>query len=114
MQVNIKISKGELMYRMRGLIPLLFNVEQQGFNSGRSPHHHVRFLSDLQLLLTESDFDGLAVSFDRMDWTYTFKYFYRWDMVLVSAREFKFSAVTLWPFLLSMVVFFLRWWLPVE
>lgn len=47
MQVDTKILTKTLMHRMRSLIPSLIHTEQKGFVSGRSPHHHVRFLSDL-------------------------------------------------------------------
>ena len=58
---------------MRQLMPHLIHVEQKDFIPGRSPHHHVCFLSDLQHLLYETGADGIAEfldlsnTYDRVD-----------------------------------------------
>ncbi|GAB9467990.1 Pol Polyprotein [Globisporangium polare] len=76
MQVDLKILTKTLMHRLRSAIPSLVHPEQIGFVAGRSPHHHVRFLHDLQPLVTTDGSDGIAVfldfakAYDRVNWVY--------------------------------------------
>ena len=79
MQVDVKNVTSTLTYQMRPLMSHLIHAEQKGFIFGSSPHHHVRLLSDLQQLLSESDEDCIAVfldfarAYDRVDWAYRFR-----------------------------------------
>ena len=64
MQEDVTILIKSFTYRMCWLMPKLIHVEQKGFIPGRSPHHHVRFLSYLQHLLSATDEDNIAVFLD--------------------------------------------------
>ncbi|OWY95794.1 Pol Polyprotein [Phytophthora megakarya] len=51
MQVDVKILSKTLAHRLQRYLPLLIHPEQKGFVRGRSLHHHVRFLHELQELV---------------------------------------------------------------
>jgi len=76
MQVDIKILTKALTYRLQQVLPSLIHPVQKGFVKGRSLHHHVRFLSDLQDWSTFEDLDAYALfldfekAYDRVDWNY--------------------------------------------
>ncbi|OWZ09845.1 Pol Polyprotein [Phytophthora megakarya] len=55
MQVDLKILSTTLAYRLRRYLRQLVHPEQKGFVSGRSLHHHIRFLQDLQELLKQQE-----------------------------------------------------------
>uniref|UniRef100_A0AAV1UA90 Reverse transcriptase domain-containing protein n=1 Tax=Peronospora matthiolae TaxID=2874970 RepID=A0AAV1UA90_9STRA len=58
------------------VIPDLIHPDQKGFVKGRSIHHHVRFLADLQDLVTGRNDEAYALfldfekAFDRVNWDY--------------------------------------------
>jgi len=76
MQVDTKILTKTLTYRLRSSIGTLVHQDQKGFISGRSPHHHVRFLNDLQHQVTLANGEGVAIfldfakAYDLVDWNY--------------------------------------------
>uniref|UniRef100_A0AAV1VNP9 Reverse transcriptase domain-containing protein n=1 Tax=Peronospora matthiolae TaxID=2874970 RepID=A0AAV1VNP9_9STRA len=78
-QVDVKVLSKALTYRLQHVIMDLIHPDQKGFVKGRSIHHHVRFLADLQNLVTAMDDDAYALfldfekAFDRVNWTYMFR-----------------------------------------
>uniref|UniRef100_A0AAV1UCY8 Reverse transcriptase domain-containing protein n=1 Tax=Peronospora matthiolae TaxID=2874970 RepID=A0AAV1UCY8_9STRA len=78
-QVDVKILSKALTYRLQQLIPDLIHPYQKGFVKGRSIHHHVRFLADLQDLVTGRNDEAYAMfldfekAFDRVIWDYMFR-----------------------------------------
>ncbi|KAF1326586.1 putative Pollike protein, partial [Globisporangium splendens] len=78
-QVDVKVLSKALTYRLQSAIPKLIHPDQKGFVRGRSIHHHVRFLADLQDLVTSRDEEAYALfldfqkAFDRVNWDYMFR-----------------------------------------
>jgi hypothetical protein len=78
-QVDVKVLSKALTYRLQHLIADLIHTDQKGFVKGRSIHHHVRFLADLQDLVTGRDEEAYAMfldfqkAFDRVNWDYMFR-----------------------------------------
>ena len=78
-QVDVKVLSKALTYRLQHVIPDLIHPDQKGFVKGRSIHHHIRFLADLQDLVTNRDEEAYALfldfqkAFDRVNWTYMFR-----------------------------------------
>ena len=78
-QVDVKVLSKALTYRLQQVISDLIHPDQKGFVKGRSIHHHVRFLADLQDLVTGRDEEAYALfldfekAFDRVNWDYMFK-----------------------------------------
>ncbi|KAL8024079.1 putative reverse transcriptase domain, Endonuclease/exonuclease/phosphatase superfamily [Plasmopara halstedii] len=76
MQVDVKVLSKALTYRLQHVIADLIHADQKGFVRGRSIHHHVRFLADLQDLVTARDEEAYAMfldfqkAFDRVNWLY--------------------------------------------
>lgn len=77
--VDVKILSKALAYRLQSAIPKLVHTDQKGFVRGRSIHHHVRFLADLQDLVTSRAEEAYALfldfqkAFDRVNWDYMFR-----------------------------------------
>lgn len=77
--VDTKALSKVLTFRLQRCIPSLIHQDQKAFIKGRSLHHHVRFLRDLQDLTTSRDEDGFAVfldfekAYDRVNWAYMFR-----------------------------------------
>ncbi|KAF1331469.1 putative Pollike protein, partial [Globisporangium splendens] len=78
-QVDVKVLSKALTYRLQQVILDLIHPDQKGFVKGRSIHHHVRFLADLQDLVTSLDEEAYALfldfekAFDRVNWDYMFR-----------------------------------------
>ncbi|KAF1331473.1 putative Pollike protein, partial [Globisporangium splendens] len=78
-QVDVKVLSKALTYRLQSAIPKLIHPDQKGFVRGRSIHHHVRFLADLQDLVTSRDEEAYALfldfqkAFDRVNRDYMFR-----------------------------------------
>ena len=78
-QVDVKVLSKALTYRLQQVILDLIHPDQKGFVKGRSIHHHVRFLADLQDLVTSLDDEAYALfldfekAFDRVNWDYMFR-----------------------------------------
>ena len=79
MPVDVKVLSKALTYRLQSVMLDLIHPDQKGFVKGRSIHHHVRFLADLQDLVTSRDEEAYALfldfqkAFDRVNWEYMFK-----------------------------------------
>ncbi|CAI5747278.1 unnamed protein product [Peronospora destructor] len=79
MQVDVKVLSKALTFRLQTVIGKLIHPDQKGFVRGRSIHHHVRFLADLQDFVTRLDEEAYALfldfqkAFDRVNWDYMFK-----------------------------------------
>jgi hypothetical protein len=77
--VDVKVLSKALTYRLQQVILDLIHPDQKGFVKGRSIHHHVRFLADLQDLVTSRDEEAYALfldfekAFDRVNWDYMFR-----------------------------------------
>ncbi|CEG46404.1 FOG: Reverse transcriptase [Plasmopara halstedii] len=77
--VDFKMLSKALTYRLQNVIVNLIHPDPKGFVNGRSIHHHVRFLADLQDLVTNQDKEAYAMflafqkSFDRVNWAYIFR-----------------------------------------
>lgn len=77
--VDVKVLSKALTYRLQSVVPDLVHTDQTGFVRGRSIHHHVRFLADLQDLVTSLDEEAYALfldfekAFDRVNWDYMFR-----------------------------------------
>lgn len=102
MQVDVKVLSRVLTSRLRSLIPSLIDQDQKGFVRGRSIHHHIRALQDLQHLCTTEDAEGYATfldfekAYDRVRWDYLFAVmrrmnigdgFVSWVQVLLKASR---------------------------
>lgn len=78
-QVDVKVLSKALTYRLQQVILDLIHSDQKGFVKSRSIHHHVRFLTDLQDLVTSLDDEAYALfldfekAFDRVNWEYMFR-----------------------------------------
>ncbi|KAF1315212.1 putative Pollike protein, partial [Globisporangium splendens] len=78
-QVDVKVLSKALTYRLQQVILDLIHPDQKGFVKGRSIHHHVRFLADLQDLVTSLGEEAYALfldfekAFDRVNWDYMFR-----------------------------------------
>ncbi|KAF1333326.1 putative Pollike protein, partial [Globisporangium splendens] len=76
MQVDVKILSKALAFRLRKVVHVLVHQDQAGFIPGRSLHHHVRFLKELQQHVTNEGNEGYALfldfekAYDRVDWRY--------------------------------------------
>ena len=64
MQVDVEILSKALTYRLQQVISDLIYRDQKGFVKGRSLHHYVRFLADLQDLVTGRDEEAYALFLD--------------------------------------------------
>ncbi|KAI9919546.1 hypothetical protein PsorP6_017313 [Peronosclerospora sorghi] len=77
--VDVKVLSKSLTHRLQSVIPDLIHPDQKGFVEGRSIHHHVRSLVDLQDLATRRDEEAYALfldfqkAFDRVNWDYMFR-----------------------------------------
>lgn len=77
--VDVKVLSKALTYRLQRVVPDLVHSDQKGFVRGRSIHHHVRLLADLQDLVTSRDEEAYALfldfekAFDRVNWDYMFR-----------------------------------------
>ena len=78
-QVDVKVLSKALTYRLQQVLLDLIHPDQKGFVKGRSIHHHIRFLADLQDLVTSRDEEAYALfldfqkAFDRVNWDYMFR-----------------------------------------
>lgn len=78
MPVDAKILSKALTYRLQLVIPTLIHQDQKGFVGGRSIHHHIRFIHDLQHEITQQNEEGYALfldfekAYDRVVWDYLF------------------------------------------
>lgn len=77
--VDVKVLSKALTHRLHCVMRDLVHPDQKGFIKGRSIHHHVRFLGDLQDLVTSRDEEAYALfldfqkAFDRVNWEYLFR-----------------------------------------
>jgi hypothetical protein len=62
--VEVKILSKVLTARVLDVLGSLIHTDQKGFVPGRSIHHHVRLIHDLQDLCTKEDTAGLAAFLD--------------------------------------------------
>ena len=63
-QVNVKVLSKALTYRLLHFIIDLTHLDQKGFIKGRSIHHHIRFLADVQDLVTSQEEEAYALFLD--------------------------------------------------
>ena len=63
-QVDVKVLSKALSYRLQQVISDLIHPDQKGFVKGRSIHHNVRFLADIQDLVTGRDEEAYALFLD--------------------------------------------------
>ncbi|KAF1330506.1 putative Pollike protein, partial [Globisporangium splendens] len=79
MGVDVKALSKTLTYRLQLFLPKLIHADQKAFVKGRSIHHHIRFLADLQDLVTAQDEEAYAMfldfekAYDRVNWDYMFQ-----------------------------------------
>ncbi|KAF1316448.1 putative Pollike protein, partial [Globisporangium splendens] len=79
MGVDVKALPKTLTYRLQLFLPKLIHADQKAFVKGRSIHHHIRFLADLQDLVTARDEEAYAMfldfekAYDRVNWDYVFQ-----------------------------------------
>ncbi|KAF1327938.1 putative Pollike protein, partial [Globisporangium splendens] len=79
MPVDVKALSKTLTFRLQSVVCSLIHTDQKAFVKGRSIHHHVRFLADLQDLITNLDDEAYAMfldfekAFDRVNWDYMFR-----------------------------------------
>ena len=79
MGVDVKALSKVLAFRLQLFLTKLVHPDQKAFVKGRSLHHHVRFLSDLQDLVTARDEEAYAMfldfekAYDRVNWNYMFQ-----------------------------------------
>ncbi|KAF1336049.1 putative Pollike protein, partial [Globisporangium splendens] len=77
--VDVKALSKTLTYRLQLFLPKLIHADQKAFAKGRSIHHHVRFLADVQDLVTARDEEAYAMfldfekAYDRVNWDYMFQ-----------------------------------------
>ena len=75
----MKVLSKALSYRLQSVLLDLIHPDQKGFVKRRSIHHHIRFLADLQDLVTSRDEEAYALfldfqkAFDRVNWDYMFR-----------------------------------------
>nr|CCA27000.1 pollike protein putative [Albugo laibachii Nc14] len=78
MCVDVKVLSKVLTYRLQQVLPKLIHEDQKSFLRGRSIHHHLRYMSDLQDLVTHRGQEAYATfldfekAYDRVDWSYMF------------------------------------------
>ncbi|OWY94440.1 Pol Polyprotein [Phytophthora megakarya] len=78
MPVNVKLLSKYLAYRLQDVLPTIVHFDQKGFVKGRSLHHPVRLLDDLQHHATINNSASLAIfldyekAYDRVVWDYLF------------------------------------------
>nr|CCA17454.1 hypothetical protein ALNC14_035970 [Albugo laibachii Nc14] len=74
--VDVKALSKVLAYRIQRMPPKLIHEDQKAFLRGRSIHHHTRYISDLQDLITHRGEEAYATfldfekAYDRVDWSY--------------------------------------------
>lgn len=77
--VDVKALSKALTYRLQLFLPNLIHVDQKAFVKGKSTYHHIRFLADLQDLVTARDEEAYAMfldfekAYDRVNWDYMFQ-----------------------------------------
>ena len=77
--VDVKALSKVLTYRLQLFLPQLIHIDQKAFIKGRSIHHHVRFMADLQDLVTAREEEAYAMfldfekAYDRVNWDYMFQ-----------------------------------------
>ncbi|KAI9912348.1 hypothetical protein PsorP6_005498 [Peronosclerospora sorghi] len=77
--VDAKVLSKALTYRLQNVMLDLIDPDQKGFVKVRSIHQHVRFLDDLQDIITSRDEEAYALfldfqkAFDRVKWEYMFR-----------------------------------------
>lgn len=59
--VDVKALSKVLAYRLQIFLPTLIHGDQKAFVKGRSIHHHVRFMADLQDLVTAREEEAYAM-----------------------------------------------------
>ena len=64
MCVDMKVLSKVLAYRLQQVLPKLILEDQQAFLRGRSVHHHIRYMSDLQDLVTHRGDTAYATFLD--------------------------------------------------
>ena len=75
----MKVLSKALTFRFQQVISDLIHSDRNEFLKGRSIHHHVRFLADMQDLVTSLDEAAYAMFLDfekaliRVNWDYMFR-----------------------------------------
>ncbi|OWY99593.1 Pol Polyprotein [Phytophthora megakarya] len=64
MQVDVKILSKALAYRLQQVLPSIIHTDQKGFVKGRSLHHQVRLLADLQHIAMRNNTTALDLFLD--------------------------------------------------
>nr|CCA19833.1 PREDICTED: similar to pollike protein putative [Albugo laibachii Nc14] len=78
MCVDVRVLSKALAYRLQHVLPKLIHEDHKAFVHGRSIHHHIRYMSDLQDLVTHrgdtayATFLDFEKAHDRVDWSYIF------------------------------------------
>nr|CCA23055.1 PREDICTED: similar to pollike protein putative [Albugo laibachii Nc14] len=76
--VDVKVLSKVLAYRLQEMLPKLIHEDQKVFLRGRSIHHYIRYMSDVQDLITHRDeeanatFHDFEKAYNGMDWSYMF------------------------------------------
>nr|CCA28102.1 reverse transcriptase putative [Albugo laibachii Nc14] len=76
--VDVKVLSRVLAYRLQRMLPKVIHEDKKAFLRGRIIHHHVRYMSDLQDLITHRGEEAHATfldferAHDRVDWSYMF------------------------------------------
>ncbi|CEG44996.1 pollike protein [Plasmopara halstedii] len=77
--IDVKALSKVLTYRLQTFLPQLIHGDQKTFVQGRPIHHHVRFMADLQDLVTARKEEAYAMFidiekvYDRVNWDYMFQ-----------------------------------------
>ena len=58
--VDVKVLSKVLAYRLQRFLPKLIHQDQKAFVRGRSMHHHIRHLTDIQDLVTHRGEEAYA------------------------------------------------------
>ena len=72
--VDVKVLPKILAYGLQQVLPKLIHEDQKAFLRGPSSHDHIRYMSDLQDLVTHRDEEAYATfldfekAHDRVDW----------------------------------------------
>ena len=77
--VDVKVVLKVVAHRLQRFLQKLIHQDQEAFVRGRSMHHHIRHLTDIQDLVTHGGEEAYATfldfekAYDRVNWTYMFR-----------------------------------------